>query len=447
MTYSIWTSLPIIIAMIGLLLLALAIRKRQAVKLLKALNDTREERLSQSSAEELITHFEAEAERVSKLLVEKSDIALRLETALKDNLLAVAKIDAGLVPPAFGHDDSESLKAKVKASRLTQYEVIKSGDATVAYSSWTMFGSEEQGAQMVSAYRHLLLRAFNAEFDAIRKQMRFKTKATARKKLRNLENTLAKLGETVKCHISDYYLDLKLDELDLWWEELAAREQQKQEKKEQLAILREQAKDKAPDTEDVEDEISYKYSDLKKARQLAEKLSGFDAKQAQAQVDKLAREVKALEEKYERATAQAQITRAGYVYVISNVGSFGEGIIKIGMTRRLEPLDRVRELGDASVPYRFDVHALVFVKNAPKLERALHKVFAKRRVNKENLRKEFFRASPLEVQAVLKKVGIETEWFFEPEAREYRESELLRATRLKRKSKTRTLAEGFPEAI
>jgi hypothetical protein len=109
-------------------------------------------------------------------------------------------------------------------------------------------------------------------------------------------------------------------------------------------------------------------------------------------------EITALEQNLSRSTSQAQITRAGYIYVISNVGSFGEGILKIGMTRRLEPLDRVHELGDASVPFRFDVHALGFVQDAPSLERKLHNKFSDRRVNTKNNRKEFIKVTPTEAE-------------------------------------------------
>ena len=202
-----------------------------------------------------------------------------------------------------------------------------------------------------------------------------------------------------------------------------------------------------PDTEAMEDAISYKYSDLKKAREIARSLAGIDAQQAQAHIARLEAEIQALEEKFTRATSQAQLTRAGYVYVISNIGSFGEGIVKIGMTRRLEPMDRVRELGDASVPYRFDVHALVFVDDAPTLERTLHQHFTDRRVNKDNLRKEFFEASPEEVCGVVSKLGISSDWYFDAEAREYYESELMRAARLKVKSNEARTSESFPEAI
>ena len=115
--------------------------------------------------------------------------------------------------------------------------------------------------------------------------------------------------------------------------------------------------------------------------------------------------------------------RAGYVYVISNVGAFGPNVVKIGMTRRLEPRDRIRELGDASVPFRYDVHALFFSDDAIALEGELHKAFADRRVNFVNERREFFFATPAEVRDLLaKKVGGLLEFTEAPEASEYFQS-------------------------
>ena len=120
--------------------------------------------------------------------------------------------------------------------------------------------------------------------------------------------------------------------------------------------------------------------------------------------------------------AMAELTKAGYVYVISNVGSFGENVYKIGMTRRLDPMDRVRELGDASVPFKFDVHAMVYSEDAVAIENAFHQHFADRNVNCVNMKKEFFRVSLDEVQTFVAKRGFKMAFTRLPEAREYRET-------------------------
>ncbi|EIN4959750.1 GIY-YIG nuclease family protein, partial [Escherichia coli] len=128
------------------------------------------------------------------------------------------------------------------------------------------------------------------------------------------------------------------------------------------------------------------------------------------------------EAKNQRAISMAQQTRSGHVYIISNIGSFGEDVYKIGMTRRLEPLDRVRELGDASVPFSFDVHAMIYSDDAPSLENHLHKVFNEKQVNKINSRKEFFNVNLKEIKSVIEDMNINAHWTMFAEAKEYRES-------------------------
>ena len=129
------------------------------------------------------------------------------------------------------------------------------------------------------------------------------------------------------------------------------------------------------------------------------------------------------EERGQRAISMAEQTRRGHVYVISNIGSFGENVFKIGMTRRLEPLDRVKELGDASVPFSFDIHAMIFSEDAPALENELHRHFKIQAVNKVNPRKEFFGVSLSVVRQKIEQLGIrDVHWTMKAEAEEYRES-------------------------
>ena len=140
----------------------------------------------------------------------------------------------------------------------------------------------------------------------------------------------------------------------------------------------------------------------------------------EARLHELEEKLKAAEEKNQRALSMAQQTRTGHVYVISNIGSFGEQVFKIGMTRRLEPKDRIRELGDASVPFEFDIHAMIFSEDAPGLEKALHRHFLRQQLNKVNPRKEFFRIDLSSIRQELEKLGIETHWTMKAAAEEYR---------------------------
>ena len=149
-----------------------------------------------------------------------------------------------------------------------------------------------------------------------------------------------------------------------------------------------------------------------------------DAQRAkyEAQLAELAQKLQAAEEKNQRALSMAQQTKRGHVYVISNIGSFGEDVFKIGLTRRLEPLDRVRELGDASVPFEFDVHAMIQSDDAPALEHSLHRHFMASQMNKVNPRKEFFRVNVKSVREEIEKLGIQAAWTMKAAAAHYRES-------------------------
>lgn len=141
-----------------------------------------------------------------------------------------------------------------------------------------------------------------------------------------------------------------------------------------------------------------------------------------AEVEALKEKLAEAEAKSQRALSMAQQTKAGHIYVISNIGSFGEGIYKVGMTRRLEPMDRVKELGDASVPFPFDVHMMISCDDAPTLENTLHKALHGQRVNKVNLRKEYFRASIDEIRDLVIANHGEVDYVADPEAFEYCET-------------------------
>jgi hypothetical protein len=151
--------------------------------------------------------------------------------------------------------------------------------------------------------------------------------------------------------------------------------------------------------------------------------SVVNASLLQEQIKDLEQKLQAAHERKERAIAQAQLTKVGHIYVISNVGSFGQDVYKIGMTRRLDPLDRVKELGDASVPFQFDIHAIIYSENAPQLENELHRKFAERRLNRVNQKKEFFKVTLDEIEAfVMQHANAEIEFTKLAEAREYRET-------------------------
>ena len=162
---------------------------------------------------------------------------------------------------------------------------------------------------------------------------------------------------------------------------------------------------------------------LEKVKEEARKALGVeDNEKLQSRIEELEKSLQEANEKKERAQSMAEQTRVGHIYVVSNIGSFGEDIVKIGMTRRLNPEERVKELGDASVPFVFDTHAMIYTEDAPAIEKELHRRFHARRVNAVNMRKEFFRVGLDEVASTIKELDPDAVFVLEREARDYMET-------------------------
>ena len=293
-------------------------------------------------------------------------------------------------------------------------EVIKSGQAIDASNMFTFDNSLAKGRKMTADLSKLMLRAYNAEAENSIRTLRVGNAVTAKKRLDRSRASIAKLGKMMEMHISDEFHQLRFEEIELTSDYLMMKQAEREAAKEERARLREEKR--------AQQELEAQREKLDKEREhhlsviAALVKQGADASEAEA---KLAEVDKAIEDNDYRA---ANI-RAGYVYVISNRGAFGEGVVKIGLTRRLEPLDRVRELGGASVPFRFDVHALFFADDAVTLETELHHHFADRALNKMNSRKEFFFATPDEVRQVLEaRVGNLLEFNEHADATEYFQS-------------------------
>jgi chromosome segregation ATPase len=221
--------------------------------------------------------------------------------------------------------------------------------------------------------------------------------------------TINKIGESQTVTIQPEYLNLKIKELVLEHEYQQKRQREKEELRAAQEEMREEEKARREFEQaqkEAEKEESNYQKALDKARKEIEQATGEKQNKLQVQIEKLEQELKEAQEKKERAISMAQQTKRGHVYIISNIGSFGEHVYKIGMTRRMEPLDRVKELGDASVPFHFDIHAMIFSEEAPTLENELHKAFANKKVNLVNYRKEFFKVTLDEIEQKAKEIGL-----------------------------------------
>jgi hypothetical protein len=291
----------------------------------------------------------------------------------------------------------------------------KDGGAVLAATHWTVNGSATEGQKMVRDFSKLMLRAFNAEADNLVRGLKPYKLDGAIDRLNKVTETIERLGKTMQIRISTSYHKLRVRELELTSDFLQKKDEEKEAERLERERLREERK--------VQQEIERERARLGKERQhYANALDVLAAKGDEAGVARMRDHLTEVERAIESVDYRAANIRAGYVYVISNIGSFGERMVKIGMTRRLDPMDRIRELSDASVPFNFDIHALFFSKNAVGIETAMHERLADVRVNIVNRRREFFRATPLEVKAQLSDLAGELLQFQEtPEALEYRQ--------------------------
>lgn len=238
--------------------------------------------------------------------------------------------------------------------------------------------------------------------------------------------------------IEQEYLDARLEELKWAVATYELRQQEQAEQKELREQIREEEKarremEKA--IKDAEKEERMLQKALEKARKELAGATEEQKLQYEAQLAELESKLSEAEAKGQRALSMAQQTKRGHVYVISNIGSFGEEVFKVGMTRRLEPMDRVKELGDASVPFSFDIHAMIYSDDAPALEKSLHRVFDDKSVNKVNPRKEFFKLPLSEIKQAVEQENVDdVHWTLKAEAAEYRESMSINRSIVKQKN-------------
>lgn len=361
----------------------------------------------ESAAEERV-RLERELDELRKAVVETRDLFVLQEI--------------GIYRYAHPLQDAAEYQDALKAIERDLVEFAKSGRAASGAKRWAINGSDKEGAKMVANITKLMLRAYNSEAEAILRSIKPYKLEAAKERLTKMRTSISSLGRFMQIQISDEFHALRIKELELTADFLMKLDEQREKEREERARLKEE--------EAARKEFEREQAKLEKERNhFLQAVAAVEAKGDSAAAAELRAKLEAVDHAIEGVVKRAANTRAGYVYVISNPGSFGEGVIKIGLTRRLDPMDRVRELGDASVPFRFDVHAIIFSEDAVGLETALHLRFAEARVNLVNNHREFFRVSPTEVRDALMASGTHLLEFHETaEAVEWRQSESARRT-------------------
>ncbi len=369
---------------------------------------------------ETIKSAEGEVQSLNSQIISlRSDVLALEETLLLESF--------ALYEPKFKLTASHEYKTRLVAIREHQKAMIKGGNAATGNMGWTVNGSQTEGRKLVNDMIKLVIRSFNNEADYCVDNVKFDNIELGEKRIRKSYEACNRLGRMMDVRLSETYLDLKLDELRLSYEFQVKKQEEKEEAKRIREELREQQK--------LEQEIRAARERIAKERKhfsaalrdlrirLEKPISEEERTLILGKITEVETQNSSLDREETVIDYREKNAKAGYVYVISNIGAFGENIFKIGMTRRLDPMERIDELGDASVPFWFDVHAMVFSDNAPALEAKLHERFSSGRLNKVNLRKEFFRANIAEIEAIIREnFDPSVEVVRECSAEQYRES-------------------------
>lgn len=397
--------------------------------------ESEKERIVSDIQEEKKRH-EEEKSNIEKEIFRLKEEVKELSNEIEEKKKNVVELDEtvllqefGMYSPIYDFASSEQYKDRLDAIRTEQKNMILYNTAATCSTVWTVNGSEAQGRAMTNQNIKQILRCFNDECDMLINKVKFNNILAYIDKIYKSSDALNRMNTKNAVRLSPDYVKLKVDELQLAYEYAQKRQEEKEEQKRIREQMREEArlqKEIEEARKDIEKEQKHYTNALIKVNK---QLSDCDETEKEVLLEKKAEienHLSDLDIAIKDIDYREANKKAGYVYIISNIGSFGENVYKIGMTRRLDPMERVDELGDASVPFKFDVHAMIFSDDAPSLETALHHAFENKKVNMINGRREFFNVTLEEIEQVVKENYDKTVEFVKiPQAEQYRESKKI----------------------
>lgn len=402
--------------------------------------ETKELQQLKTQSDSLSAQVKSDSESVERLRAEISGLSSDKGTAEEDLHAVMSKLDlysrleefvefGHFETPDYLYETSARFVEEIKLIRERQRELIKGKNAATFPPETAISDDSSINKRILEGQVKLMVAAFNIECDTLIGKVSPSSYARTLERIEKLANTLEKHAASFACGFNPKYVELKYEECRLQYQHAL----KKQEEQDEQRQIREQIREEQRAIKEYERAIAQAEKEervyremLEKARKELETASENDRMEAEARIAALEAQLAEAEEKEARAKSMAEQTRKGHVYVISNVGSFGKDIYKIGLTRRLDPMDRVKELGDASVPFSFDVHAMIYVEDAPALETALHREFHNKRVNAVNLRKEFFNVGLNAIKEASTRIaGVEAEFKMTALAEDYYESRRL----------------------
>jgi hypothetical protein len=363
---------------------------------------------------QLDSNINRKQSELDKLVVKREKLNYQIRF-IKQNLNEIEEEEYvqnfGFYKAKYNFGSSDKYKARLDKVREQQRIMLKNDTAAICHVEWQVEGSKKEGKKMKNDFITLVLRAFNGECDAAIAKVKYNNVKSLEKRINKSFDTINNLSKTTRCEITRNYLDFKLEELYLTHE----FQEKKQEELEEQRRIREQMREEEKARREIEkarkeaeQEVKRREQALEQARREVEQAVGKQKEQLELKIQQLTQQLEDARANEQRAISYAQMTKSGHVYILSNIGSFGENVYQIGLTRRLDPSDRVKELSGAAVPFPFDVHAMIFSENAREMENLLHQYFRDKSFNKVNPRKEFFKVTLDDIASAVEKIAQET---------------------------------------
>ncbi|OEG12525.1 chromosome partitioning protein ParA [Enterococcus termitis] len=357
--------------------------------------DIQNKKSSIQSLENKIQELNIEQTKLEQNINDKKMQIITIEKEIISSSEYIEMESFGLYKPRYDFASSIGYKERLETVRQLQKMMIKEKTSVHYFEDWTVDGSKAKGRKMTNDNIKLILRSFNNECEAAINKIKYNNLSNIEKRIYKSFEQLNKLNQSVRVSLSNQYLDLKIQELHLAYE----YEQKKQEEKEELREQREREREEKALQKEILNKKKIIDKDIQHYEKMIKELhakilnteSNEEKESLNQQIADLELQISEKDKEKSELDYRNAHASAGYVYIISNIGAFGEDVVKIGVTRRLEPLERISELSSASVPFKFDVHALIFSYEAYQLESNLHTYFHDYRINKVNSRKEFFK--------------------------------------------------------
>ena len=417
-----------------------------------------------------LSEIQTSATELNNKFINAKSIYKELEKDIKLYKNDIEFLDFGVYEPFYNFETTEKFKDEIDKNYNLQKELVKSDEAIILKRHPSNELVEINSFDKITKEKFintkkLIMLAFNTECNYLISKTNWNNISSIIERIHNHAYKIFKFSlglyhyddnlkenKLATWWITEEYKELKIKEAKLHYEHKLKKRDEKEAQREIRAQIREEERAQR-DFEKARKDAEIEEKRFQKAIERAKKelglVSGEKLDELNLQISELEQSLKNANEAKERAISRAQETKSGHVYIISNLGSFGENVYKIGMTRRLEPIDRVKELGNASVPFTFDLHAMIFSENAPELESLLHKEFDDKRINKVNNRKEYFKVSLDEIEQVVKnKYDKEVDFIKVIEAQQFRETKsIIKQLQQTKDKQTESEIEKYPDSL